>query len=248
MRAPFNLELQMMRGNTAFSFFITNLGIDRPVHSQNNLVRRKARRRIDCAPQFAIDNIADAFQYAAHQSLRHPACDFARHVMQVALAGTEVTLSDGATNVLPVPRHVAAAGAISSEAEREDNRRAIHAAWRAHYDDVRHSLRHAYYQGWDMHPGQLPKRYAAVAAFFLEARDEAAARLHTFVEKAAQATLLGNVFDDAATGQALLNFFLRGLNCGALTEQDALATGLTLEELRGRSFAGILAARRQPAG
>src|SRR5207237_756001 len=69
---------------------------------------------------------------AAHQSLRHPACDFARHVMQVALAGTGVTLSDGATNVLPVPRHVAAAGAISSEAEREDNRRAIPAAWRAH--------------------------------------------------------------------------------------------------------------------
>jgi hypothetical protein len=52
------------------------------------------------------------------------------------------------------------------------------------------------------------------------------------------------VFDDAATGQALLNFFLRGINSGALTEEEALATGLTLEELRGRSFVKMLNARR----
>ena len=81
-------------------------------------------------------------------------------------------------------------------------------------------------------------------AFFLESREQAAARLRSFVEKAAQATLLGSVFDDAATGQGLLNFFLRGLNCGALTEEEALETGLTLEELRGRSFVKILNARR----
>ena len=182
---------------------------------------------------------------AAHQSMRHPACDFARQVMQVALAGTDVALSDGATNVLPVPPRVASAGKALSAADRDENRRAIHAAWRTHYDDVRHSLRHAYYQGWDMHPGQLPTRHAAVAAFFLEARDEAATRLRVFMEKAAQATLLGNVFDDAATGQALLNFFLRGMSCGALTAQDVLATGLTIDELKSRSFVGILAARRQ---
>ena len=185
---------------------------------------------------------------AAHQTLRHPACDFARHVMQVALAGTGVTLSDGATNVLPVPPHAAPPGGALGPAERAANARVVHAAWRAHYDDVRHSLRHAYYQGWDMHPGQLPTRFAAVAAFFLESRAEAAARLKTFVEKAAQATLLNNVFDDAATGQALLNFFLRGVNCGALTEREALATGLTLDELRGRSFVKILAARRGAQG
>jgi len=55
--------------------------------------------------------------------------------------------------------------------------------------------------------------------------------------------MLGTIFDDAATGQGLLNFFLRGVNCGALTEGEALATGLTLEELRGRSFVKILKAR-----
>ena len=81
-------------------------------------------------------------------------------------------------------------------------------------------------------------------SFFLESRDEAAARLKAFVQKAAQATLMGSVFDDAATGQGLLNFFIRGINCGALTEDEALATGLTLDELRGRSFVKILNARR----
>ena len=109
---------------------------------------------------------------------------------------------------------------------------------------MRSSLRHAYYQGWDLHPGQLVTRYAAVFSFFLESRQEAADRLGRFVERAAQATLLGNIFDDAATGQGLLNFFLRGINCGALTEEEALGTGLTLEELRGRSFVKILAARK----
>ncbi len=51
---------------------------------------------------------------------------------------------------------------------------------------------------------------------------------------------MGDVFDDAATGQGLLNFFLRGVNCGALTEADAAAAGLTLDEFRGRSFLHIL--------
>ena len=121
---------------------------------------------------------------------------------------------------------------------------AVHGAWRTHFEAVRRALREAYYQGWDLHPAQLPTRHAAVVAFFLEGRDEAAERLKRFVEKAAQATLLGNVFDDAATGQGLLNFFLRGIACGALTEAEALATGLTLEELRGRSFVKILKGRR----
>ena len=181
---------------------------------------------------------------AAHQGLRHPACDFARSVMQVSLAGTGVTLSDSSTMLMPVPPHRAEGGRSLTDARREENRRAVHAAWRAHYDDVRSSLYHGFYQGWDLHPGQLATRYAAVYAFFLESRSEAAERLRLFVERAAQATLLGNVFDDDATGQGLLNFFLRGINCGALTEEEALATGLTLDELRGRSFAKILAARR----
>ncbi len=182
---------------------------------------------------------------ALYQVPSHAACDFARHVIQVTLAGTGVTISDGATTVMPVGPHRAAPGGPPlTKAQRDENVAAVHRAWRIHFDDVRASLRNAYYQGWDLNPAQLPTRYAAVFSFFLEAREEAAARLKAFVEKAAQATLMGSVFDDAATGQGLLNFFLRGLSCGALTEAEALATGLTLEEIRGRSFVKMLAARR----
>ena len=90
----------------------------------------------------------------------------------------------------------------------------------------------------------LPTRYAAVYGFFLEGLDAASRRLKGFTEKAAQATLMGDVFDDAATGQGLLNYFLRGINCGAITPEEALRTGLTLEEIRSRSFLKILLARR----
>jgi len=48
------------------------------------------------------------------------------------------------------------------------------------------------------------------------------------------------VFDDAATGQGLLNLFLRGIHCGAITEEEANATGLNLGRNRGRSFVKIL--------
>ena len=142
---------------------------------------------------------------AAHQHMRHPVCDFAKHVMQVALAGTGIWLSDGATNVMPI-------GA----------RDAVHRAWRLHAEHVRHSLVTGFYQGWDLHPAQLPSRYAAVYAFFLEGLDAASERLKNFVQKAAQATLVGDVFDDAATGQGLLNYFLRAMSCGALAEEEAV--------------------------
>lgn len=184
---------------------------------------------------------------ALYQAPGHPSCAFARHVMQVSLAATGVALSDGAVTIMPVAPHKALEGGALTAVQLEANRKAVHGAWKTHYDEVRRALREAYYQGWDLHPGQLATRHAAVVAFFLEGRDEAAERLKRFVEKAAQATMLGNVFDDAATGQGLLNFFLRGISCGALTEAEAIATGLTLEELRGRSFVKILKGRRGAA-
>lgn len=166
---------------------------------------------------------------ATYQSMDHPACDFARHALQVSLAGSGVWLSDGATNVMPVG----------------DDPEVIHHAMRLHYDHIRHSLSHAYYQGWDLHPAQLVTRYAAVYAFFLEGLDAAGDRLSNFVDSAAKATLVGDVFDDAATGQGLLNYFLRAINCGAITEEEATSrTGLTVDELRTRSFLHILEGRR----
>ena len=91
---------------------------------------------------------------------------------------------------------------------------------------------------------QFPVRYAAIYAFFQEELAAASHRLKTFIEKAAQASLIGDVFDDAATGQGLLNFFLRGISCGAISEAEAQGTGLSIEELRSRSFVKILNARR----
>ena len=174
---------------------------------------KEGRGRITAAHFGTYDYTASLGITASHQHMRHPACDFARSVMQVALAGTDVWLSDGATNVLPVGT----------------DRTAIHRAWRLHYDDIRHSLTNAFYQGWDLHPAQLVTRYAAVYAFFLESLDAASERLLNFIAKAAQATLVGEVFDDAATGQGLLNFFLRALNCGAVREDEVeKLTGLTL--------------------
>ncbi len=87
-------------------------------------------------------------------------------------------------------------------------------------------------------------RYAAVYSFFLESYEDAAGRLRNFMQAAARVTLSGDIFDDAATGQGLLNYFIAALNCGAITDAEALATGLTMEELRSRSFVRILRARR----
>lgn len=198
--------------------------------------------RLSAAHFGTYDYTAGVNITAADQRMGHPACDFAKHVMQVAFAGTDVWLSDGSTTVLPVPVHREATGGPPlTDAEHAANAASVHAAWRLHFDDVRHSLAGGFYQGWDLHPAQLVSRYAALYSFFLDGIDAAGARLKNFVGKAAQATLVGDVFDDAATGQGLLNFFLRGINSGAITEGEALTmTGLTPEELRGRSFLTIM--------
>lgn len=184
---------------------------------------------------------------AAHQHMKHFACDFAREAMQVAFAGTGIWLSDGATNILPVPVHPPGKDPSQlSAVQIDENRRAIHQAWKLHYDHIRHSLVNGFYQGWDLHPAQLVTRYAAVYSFFLESLDAASERLRNFIEKAAQATLVGEVFDDAATGQGLLNFFLRAINCGAITAREAQAlTSLTPEELHSASFVKILDGRKK---
>ena len=201
---------------------------------------RAGRGRVAAAHFGAYDYTAALGITAAHQHLRHPACDWARHAMQVALAGSGVRWSDGATTLLPVAPH----RGEPAGGEAAENRAAVHRGWRVHHDDVRHGLASGFYQGWDLHPAQLVSRYAAVYGFFLEGVDAAGERLRNFVERAARATRVGSAFDDAATGQGLLNFFLRGVGCGAVDEEDALArTGLTSAELRLRSFAAIVRAR-----
>lgn len=178
---------------------------------------------------------------AAHQRMDHPACDFALDLMKAAFAETGVFLSDGATNVMPVPIH---RGDNLTAGQSRENTAAVHAAWRLSHHHVRRSLVRGFYQGWDLHPAQLPVRYATCYAFFLEGFDAAAKRLRNFVDQAAKATLVGEMFDDAATGQGLLNYFLRALSCGAVSLDELAQTGLTRDELHSRSFVEILARRR----
>lgn len=193
----------------------------------------------------AYDLTASLGVTATEQRLDHPACDAARMLMQLSLADGPVAVVDGATTILPLPKHKAAAGQSLTTAQEAENERDVHDAWRLHARHVRSALAMGIYQGWDLHPAQLPARYGALYAFFLGERNAMSTRLRTFVERATKATRSGQVFDDAATGQGLLNFFLRGVACGALDESDVAATGLALPELRSRSFAAIVDARAQ---
>ncbi len=133
------------------------------------------------------------------QRLDHPACDFARHVMQVSLAGTGVRLSDGSTNVIP----------------RNDGPDEVNAAWAVHAAHVRHSLRHGFYQGWDMHPAHLPSRYAAVYGFHLSGVDDVIGRVRAWHDQAGSAE---GVMDEPATVKALVARLRRAVDCGALDE------------------------------
>ncbi|MEV6765598.1 aldolase/citrate lyase family protein [Streptomyces sp. NPDC051105] len=149
---------------------------------------------------------------AAYQASDHPAADHAKAIMQVAAAGTGVRVSDGSTNVLPV-------GPTAK----------VHDAWRLHYGLTRRALARAYYQGWDMHPGHIPTRYAAVFAFYREGFERAAGRLARYAGRAG-----GDVMDEPATAKALGGYLLRGLDCGALgIAEVARLTGLTRADLEG---------------
>jgi len=210
---------------------------------RNPLMRiiRAAEGRCIAAHFGTYDYTASCGITARYQTMAHPVCDFAHHMTKVALGGTGVFLSDGATNVIPVPVH---RGDHLSYAQLEENREHVHQAWKTGYHHTMHSLINGFYQGWDLNPAQLPMRYAATYHFFLSNYEEAVFRLKTFVERAAISTLNKDIFDDAATGQGLLNYFLRAINCGAVSEEEVLATGLTMEEIRTRSFYKILEGRR----
>ena len=240
-------RLELGAGTLKIEFMVetTQCILDTRGRSMLPRLRRAAGERLVGAHFGTYDYTAGYDITAAHQRMGHPACDFAKHVMKLAFAGTGVALSDGATTIMPVAPHK---GDALGDEQRRENRAAVHGAWRLSADDIRHSLINGFYQGWDLHPGQLPVRYGTVYAFFLEGQVAASERLRNFVEKAAQATLVGDVFDDAATGQGLLNYFLRGIGCGAIKEDEAAATGLTLDEIRTRSFVKILAGRRGASG
>jgi citrate lyase beta subunit len=205
----------------------------------------EGRGRIVAAHFGTYDYTAACGIIARYQHMLHPACEFAKHVMQAALTGTGIWLSDGATNIMPVPPYLQSPDSPLTPAQLEENRRVVHDAWRLHAEHIRHSHVGGFYQGWDLHPAQLPTRYGAVYAFFLEDLEAAAERLRSTLGRAA--TLTREIRDDdAAAGQGALNRFERAMNCGAITEQEAIGmTGLTLAELHSKSFERIVTARKQ---
>jgi len=147
---------------------------------------------------------------AEYQSMAHPVADYAKLVMQAAAAGTGVRLSDGSTNILPVG---------DDEAVRD--------AWRLHLGLVRRSLERGYYQGWDMHPAQLPTRYAATFGFYRNGLPRASGRLRNYLDHTGS-----GVLDEPATARALADYLLRAANCGATNAAE-------LHELTGLSIEGI---------
>src|SRR6185436_694815 len=149
------------------------------------------------------------------QRLDHPANDFARHALQVALAGTGVWISDGSSNVVPA-------------SERTED---VHAAWGVHADHVRHSLRHGFYQGWDMHPAHLVSRYAAVFGWLLPHLDDAAFRVRAWRRRVEA----HGVLDEPATVASLLRYLRFAISSGAVEEDEVLeAAGLASVELLGK--------------
>ncbi|MEO7264892.1 MAG: phosphoenolpyruvate kinase [Ferruginibacter sp.] len=211
---------------------------------RNPLMRiiRASEGRCIAAHFGTYDYTASCGITAKYQTMAHPVCDFAHHVTKVALGGTGIFLSDGATNVMPIGPH---RGDNLSLEQQVENREAVHHGWRTAYHHTMHSLINGMYQGWDLNPAQIPMRYAATYNFFLSSIADATNRLRIFVDRAAISTLTGDIFDDAATGQGLLNFFLKAMNCGAITEEEATTTGLSVEEIRTRSFYTILKNRRK---
>ena len=183
-------------------------------------------------------NISSRFQ-----TLDHPACDFARHAMQIALAGTGVRLSDGANHQIPVGPH-RAAGKVLSVRQMKENREAVHGVWKNYFAQVQRSLMQGFYQSWDLHPVHLPVRYAAVYNFYMEGLEAASLRLKSFIEKGNQASLSGQMFDDAASGQGLMKFFQCGIQCGALTEKEIYLTGFNAEDLLTGSFTAMIARKK----
>lgn len=156
---------------------------------------------------------------ASYQSMDHPAADYAKQVMQVAVAGTGVRLSDGSTNILPLGS--------------DEN---ITSAWKLHSNLVQRSLERGYYQGWDLHPAQLPSRFAATYLFYRQGFGPAASRLNNYAHQ-----LESSVLDEPATVRALARFMQRGLLCGAIDPQEiADKARISSQQLEALAHSGLM--------
>jgi len=162
-------------------------------------------RMLDAADHRCLALVYGTYDYSAalgvapaEQRSDHPVAEYAKAVMQVATANTGVRMSDGSSNILPVGDHEAV----------------LH-AWRVQARLVWRALRGGVYQGWDMHPAQLPARFLVTYAFFREGAPAAVARLRAYRAKADS-----GVMDEPATERALVAYLARGVGCGALDPDE----------------------------
>jgi citrate lyase beta subunit len=176
---------------------------------------------------------------AAHQQISHPFGDITRHLMQLSLNGIDVALADSPVMTLPITPHRPAPDEELSEKKRRENRAVVFAAWRISYRAIQNALKQGYYQGWDLHPNQLPVRYAANYAFYRQQLPENTRRLCNYIQAATGATRLGSIFDDPATVRGLVTTFRRAYDCGAITREEVEATTLTVEQLYRPTFEAI---------
>lgn len=205
MCEAFESAAQLPSGRLGFEIQVETppliLGVDGRVAVAEAL--HAGRGRVTSLHYGTYDYSASMGVAAQYQSMEHPVADQAKALMQLAVAGTGVHLSDGSTNILPVG----------------DQARA---AWALHARLVRRSLKNGIYQGWDLHPAQLPTRFLATYAFYRSGFSAAALRLRNYVNK-----VEGAVMDEPATVRAMARYVYRGFACGALTDDEVVAgTGL----------------------
>lgn len=150
---------------------------------------------------------------AEYQDLRHPVADFAKSLMLLAAAETGVRVSDGSDNRLPV-----------------GDPATVQVRWLRHAQGVQRALRQGIAQGWDLHPAQLPSRFAATFGFYRTGWRQAGQRLAAYH---AGRPGPGGVLDEPATAFALARHLDAALTCSAIDEQElASGAGLTWATVR----------------
>ncbi len=167
-------------------------------------IARACENRLDAAHFGCYDYLSAMQVPAPAQALDHPYATLARWEMQQVMIPLGVTVSDGAYNLLPT-------GDDAAARER---------AFQGHYQQVTRALEQGLYCGWDLHPGQLLSRFAALYDYFAAHLEDARHRYQSFLAAETRATRDGVQFDDAATVEGLLVFLRHGLACGAFTEKD----------------------------
>lgn len=157
---------------------------------------------------------------APYQTADHPYCTATLLAMARVFGESDVSISDGATNVLPISRATDRAVAVAE----------VRRALALHIRQIQRSFRLGVTRGWDLHPAQLAARHLAVLGHYLEHEHAMAPRLAAFRAALARASTSASDFDDAATGRGLVRFFVRGHHAGAFSRARLEALGIALRD------------------